>query len=149
MGSEFERILKREPLLGDYGFCQWEGGDIRTVGRGLSMSARRALSVVDITHDQEFQQNRESLATSEADFWRATAWIGVNLEKSRKINQRRSAYGLKHIFEYETGVYVTNGLFIAAMLHCGFSMERSGPNALFNVREFSVKRFYRRGGLGW
>lgn len=28
MGSEFQRILEHEPTLGDYGFCQWEGGDL-------------------------------------------------------------------------------------------------------------------------
>ena len=43
-------------------------------------------------------------------------WISVRLPIARSVDTTRTSYGLKHVFQRETGVYVTNGAFKGAML---------------------------------
>jgi hypothetical protein len=59
---------------------------------------------------------------------------------NKTINRRHSSYGLKHLAEPEIG-YVTNGAFIAAAVHCGFSFETypDSPNVCFGISEKSIK----------
>jgi hypothetical protein len=64
-----------------------------------------------------------------AQFRRAHAWLG---RQPRTKNVNRSAgisYGLKHEIEAE-GAYVSNGIFIAAAIACGFRVDQSGFNSL-------------------
>jgi len=58
--------------------------------------------------------------------------------KSRKINRRRSSYGLKRYVEEHFGQYVSNGAFIAAALYLNFAIEPDGPNACLNISERSL-----------
>lgn len=55
-------------------------------------------------------------------------WIKSNILPARKILQGRTSYGLKHILERDTGIYLTNNQFKAAMLSAGYSPVN--PNEL-------------------
>jgi hypothetical protein len=46
-------------------------------------------------------------------------WIRQKFVKASRV-YNSSSYGLKHYYERETGVYVTNGEFKGAMLAAGF-----------------------------
>ncbi len=72
-----------------------------------------------------------------------TDFINANLCKTKAINKRISSYGLKHDLELAIGEYATNGELIAAMILCGYSIERIGPkngNCYFNVSQKSVNK---------
>ena len=64
-----------------------------------------------------------SLLTDESDDVIATVteWIRTNVRKSRKILHGRTSYGIKHILQHDTGVYLTNNQFKDAMLTAGFA----------------------------
>jgi len=47
-------------------------------------------------------------------------WIRANIRKSNRILQGRTSYGLKHVLEHDTGLYLTNNEFKDAMLLAGF-----------------------------
>lgn len=48
-------------------------------------------------------------------------WIRANIRKSGKILKGRTSYGIKHILQHDTGVYLTNNQFKDAMLTAGFA----------------------------
>ena len=66
-------------------------------------------------------------------------WIGNNLLPSSRMNNTIHSYGLKHLMERDIKRYVTNGMFICAMLAERYKMKRQGegPNTCFNL---SVKK---------
>lgn len=94
---------------------------------------------------ERYAKDVQRLLDSTEQFENACEWIRDNLTPTKTINQSRSSYGLKHIAEREIG-YITNGLFIAAMHHCGYLVARirQGPNAEFNVSEKSVRKASER-----
>jgi len=49
-------------------------------------------------------------------------WIAecVIPHKAKTFNPFHTSYGLKHQFEYNSGIYITNGQFKGAMLTAGF-----------------------------
>jgi hypothetical protein len=47
-------------------------------------------------------------------------WIHQNIQPRKTANLYHTSYGLKHIFQHDTGTYVYNGQFKAAMLRCGY-----------------------------
>ena len=47
-------------------------------------------------------------------------WIRKNIRSSDSILEGRTSYGLKHILERDTGIYLTNNQFKDAMLLAGF-----------------------------
>lgn len=47
-------------------------------------------------------------------------WIRANIRKSRRILSGRTSYGLKHILQHDTGIYLTNNAFKDAMLLSGY-----------------------------
>lgn len=55
-------------------------------------------------------------------------WIRTNISHRRTINKRHTSYGLKHILEQDTGIYLTNNAFKDAMLFAGY--EPTDPNEL-------------------
>jgi len=71
-----------------------------------------------------------------------------NLEKSQSINRHHTSYGLKHLFQYGGGFYVTNGAFKQAMLLAGFTHKpcESGINWRFNVSQKSVAAVRQKKG---
>lgn len=46
-------------------------------------------------------------------------WIKQHCVRIKSINKRHSSYGLKHILERDTGIYLTNNQFKHAMLLAG------------------------------
>ena len=48
-------------------------------------------------------------------------WIRKNIRRSRSILTGRTSYGLKHILQNDTGIYLTNNAFKDAMLLAGYS----------------------------
>jgi hypothetical protein len=47
-------------------------------------------------------------------------WIHTNLVQIKTPNMGHTSYGLKHILERDTGIYMGNNAFKDAMLICGF-----------------------------
>ncbi len=70
-------------------------------------------------------------------------WIRNNLEARKTVNKIiGTSYSLKHIFEKQTGIYVTNGQFKGAMLACGLIPEpgyESKLNWYFRIKFISKK----------
>jgi hypothetical protein len=75
----------------------------------------------------------------------ATAWLGL-LERTAKVNPYSSSYGLKHICEHYSRIYISNGSLIMGALRLGFLVERidRSPNAAINVSNRSVRKFSER-----
>lgn len=55
-------------------------------------------------------------------------WIRDNLLPRKTILYERTSYGLKHLLERDTGIYLTNNEFKDAMLFAGY--EPSDPNEI-------------------
>lgn len=55
-------------------------------------------------------------------------WIKRNIRPARKVLQGRTSYGLKHVLEHDTGIYLTNNQFKDAMLSAGYTPVN--PNEL-------------------
>ena len=47
-------------------------------------------------------------------------WIRKNIRTGKKILQGHTSYGMKHLLEHDTGVYLTNNEFKDAMLLAGY-----------------------------
>lgn len=67
---------------------------------------------------EEFQRERERLTTRLEMFQTCCYWLAL-CQRSKTIYPYRGSYGLKHDVENFFGVYVTNGAFIAAVIHSG------------------------------
>jgi len=89
---------------------------------------------------EQFRQSRADLFArgSLEDFVRAKRWLSAQ-PKTKNINSSAgSSYWLKHVAEEDIG-YTTNGIFIAAAVAAGFTVERcwrcddESPNAFFNI----------------
>ncbi len=64
------------------------------------------------------------------------AWLAPAIRR-QTINRARTSYGLKHTFSGATGLYVTNGMFIAAAIHSGLRYKSwpNFPNVCFNLSQ--------------
>ena len=51
------------------------------------------------------------------------AWIRANIVPRKTPNRRHSSYGIKHILQGDSGIYLTNNEFKDAMMQCGFLPE--------------------------
>lgn len=63
-------------------------------------------------------------------------WINTHIKpyEIKKFNPYQSSYGLKHLFEYDGGFYLTNGQFKKAMLLAGFEPENyNAKNWVFKL----------------
>lgn len=82
----------------------------------------------------------EFVAMEEGDREQLLTWI-AEMVSPRKTVLRQSSYYLKHLFERDRRVYVTNGEFKGAMRSCGYEPVNEGEqNWLFRV---NVKRVTR------
>jgi hypothetical protein len=99
-------------------------------GRGMTRDER----------ERDLREGQAHLLSMESDFVKTCEWL-ESIEKRKTINPNHSSYGLKHLAEKSVG-YITNGLFIAAAIHCGFKFKiRPGsPNAAFNMSEKSLRK---------
>jgi hypothetical protein len=117
-------VMKRIPALNYYGIGLFD--------KRLGISEEEAAS--------ELAQCKERLLTSEAECTVACEWLSRR-RKTRSMNQRHNSYGFSHMVERVTGIYVSNGAFIAAAIHCGFPY-RLIPNdrsVQFGIAERSLK----------
>lgn len=86
--------------------------------------------------DAEFRKEREEMFAPRSleQFERACDWLSGQ-RRTKQVNPRAgTSYGLKHKMEDAAG-YVTNGMFIAAAIACGFKVARAfgSPNAFLNI----------------
>lgn len=65
-------------------------------------------------------------------------WIRDNIIPAKKILQDRTSYGLKHLLEHDTDIYLTNNEFKDAMLFEGYIPQN--PNALNWKYRIRLKR---------
>ena len=72
----------------------------------------------------------ETLITEkdEATIAAVSEWIKNNIRPAKKILQGRTSYGMKHILEHDTGIYLTNNEFKDAMMLAGYNPV--SPNEL-------------------
>jgi len=80
------------------------------------------------------------LAETEA-FDLCLEWL-KDVRHTKGISRRYGSYALKHWVERASGVYIPNGVFIAAAIHAGYRVERIGdsPNAFFNMHAADLRR---------
>ncbi|MFR4543126.1 MAG: hypothetical protein ACLUCE_10980 [Streptococcus sp.] len=66
-------------------------------------------------------------------------WIKANFIPIQSFNNRKTSYGLKHIFERsEHGFYIDNDDFKSAMKECGFrAKDETALNWVFNISQKS------------
>lgn len=65
-------------------------------------------------------------AQSEAVIEAVSDWIRKNIRPAKRILQGRTSYGLKHILEQDTGIYLTNNEFKDALFLAGFPPVNAG-----------------------
>lgn len=66
------------------------------------------------------------------------AWILEMLTPRRTVNSRHTSYGIKHLLEKDTGIYLTNNQFKDAMLLCGYKPRNSSAlNWCYTISETS------------
>ena len=51
---------------------------------------------------------------------KALKWIKANIEPRQTPLEGHTSYGMKHVLEHRTNIYMTNNQFKEAMLRCGF-----------------------------
>jgi hypothetical protein len=103
-------------------------------------------SGADPAEEEAIALRRRELPASEASFAMACVWIRRHLRPHLRSRRYFSSSALKHIAAREIGP-VSNGLFIAAMFHCGHPFIRQGernPNAYFPLSTRRVVALDRR-----
>jgi hypothetical protein len=72
-------------------------------------------------------------------------WIIQNICPEQTPNPHHSSYGMKHRFQADTGIYVYNGQFKAAMQLCGFkAVNKNEQNWHYRICEKSPAFEYPR-----
>ena len=120
-------VLAEHPTLTAYGFENSEEAD-----------------------PDEMAERSAELRRSEATFDAACVWIREHLPPTPRSRGYYSSYYLKHLAEAEIG-YLSNGLFIAAMIHCGHRFRQPGrgnPNAYFPLHKRKVTALDKRRVVG-
>jgi hypothetical protein len=114
--ADMTAILEREPQLGDFDFGIFDS-------RNKTPEQREA----------ELREGRDKIIEPRSleQFEAARGWLR-RFDKIKVLNKRGTSYGLKHVAAHDIG-YVTNGVFIAAAIAEGFTVERVGPNAWLNI----------------
>ena len=66
------------------------------------------------------------------------AWIRENICPRATPNDRHTSYGIKHILQHDTDIYLTNNEFKDAMMRCGFLPVRENDlNWTYRISEKS------------
>lgn len=73
------------------------------------------------------------------EFKKLKKWIEANLIKRVTINHSANSYYLKHLFEYETGIYVTEETFIKAMDELNYDYVQVGTRG-HDSRDYKIKK---------
>lgn len=124
-------VLVKVPELNDFGI------GLFMQGHGLGKEERAT----------KHRQDQETLLNSEMICTKVCGWLSTK-QQIKTINVRHSSHGLKHMAERTLGEYVTNGVFIAAAIHCGFpyQIESDSANVCFGISEKSLKADFLQDG---
>ena len=117
--------MKQLPMLTDFGNGLPYGTIFKQRAKVLRAEKRRLLS-------------------SEERFEAACAWL-QGVDKSKDINTHCSSYFIKHIVERRVSGHLSNGVFIAAAIYCGFDFvpAKANPvNLFFNMDAESLQAKY-------
>lgn len=85
---------------------------------------------------EEFNANDSPILLNDVDMFDQLILLNwcVKLKKRKLFNRMQTSYGLKHRFERDTGIKVSNGAFKGAMLLVGFTVkDMENVNWNFNV----------------
>lgn len=70
-------------------------------------------------------------------------WIKENIEPRKRALSKRTSYGIKHILERDTGIYLTNNQFKDAMMLSGYTpIHANALNWIFKISS-NFKAFKR------
>lgn len=65
-------------------------------------------------------------------------WIHDNIRPIKSANYNHSSYGIKHILQHDTNIYLTNNQFKDAMMRCGhLPVDSDRLNWNFKISEKS------------
>ncbi len=122
--TKIQRVIKQLPLLTDFGL-------------GLPHGTKPK------DRAKKMREEKHRLLNSEERFEAACNWL-QGVSKTTEINTMHSSYFIKHITERRIGGHLSNGVFIAAAIHCGFSFKPSGhyPNLFFNMNKNDLQKKY-------
>jgi hypothetical protein len=85
------------------------------------------------------EKRREMLEMHVEAFYRCCVLLG-GVKKSMTFNRHHYSYGLKHVLERAIGMYVANGIAIAALVATGFGiMPADTVNIMFNMGQADYK----------
>lgn len=66
-------------------------------------------------------------------------WIHDNIRPIKTVNRCHSSYGIKHILQHDTDIYLTNNQFKDAMMQCGYlPVDPDVLNWNFRISEKSL-----------
>ncbi len=122
--ERFSRIAKLDLL-----FILAQEPDLNSFGFGLTRSAYPSPA----EYQRRLAESRDEMILDYDRFERVCNWLRQNGRSRKTINTQMGSYGWKHHVERDIGVYVTNGIFIAAAIHSGFRYKKHAPNAYFNL----------------
>ncbi|GHV88954.1 hypothetical protein AGMMS50267_13140 [Spirochaetia bacterium] len=128
-----KNVLKKEPLLGGRGF--WPDNTFCNSNHGGTVE-----SIL-----KEFEEDQQYLYENTDAFIFVVETLS-RINKIRSINKNiPSSYGLKHLIVKlpDASVpYMSNGIFIAGAIHCGFKYKKCDDpiNAFFNMNSSSINR---------
>lgn len=122
--NKIKMIVDQTPYLTYFGIGLFDNG------RGLKPSE----------YVNKMIEGRQKLINSTEEFAKTCKWL-EQIDKIKTINRKHSSYSLKHIAEKKIG-YISNGVLIAAAIHCGFDAKITPgqPNVNFNMSEKSIKK---------
>ncbi len=120
-----QKAIDQVPELTDFGIGIFEHG------RGLTPTQRTS----------KFQEYQQKLLDSAEEFEKTCEWLSTK-ERRKTINKSHTSYGLKHMAERDIG-YITNGVFIAAAIHCGFKIQffHGSANVCINISEKALSGY--------
>ena len=127
--ADIQAVINWIPGLNDFGVGDFDGDSNKPASEQIEL----------------LRQRQEVLLASEEACSRVCGWL-VGLKKIKTIDRWMSSYWLKHEAEASIG-YVTNGVFIAAAIHCGFPyrIRQGGPNVCFGISLRSLKARHKAG----
>ena len=98
------------------------------------------LGMYGMSNGQDLDEDRAALAKSAGLVSAVAEWMSKHLKPIQSINSRWTSYGLKHVCERSMGIYVPNGVFIAAAIGAGYPVRfTGGPNPSFGISERSIR----------
>lgn len=126
--ADLDAVLAAHPLLSSDGY-----GDIHTLCPCRTPQKR----------DEHMARERADLRGALRQVQAAAQWLRPIARNAHATATSPSSYGLKHVMENQTGVYVTNGEFIAAALILGIPIHRSrdrSPNPGIGLNRSALRR---------